>query len=152
LTDSIIEQIDKEIAHLQQARALLISETTTTPTSPTGKKRGRPAGSGKKVSLNSFVFPLAPVKVKRILSEEGKARIAAAQSKRWAASKKAAKKAAKAALETTAAKKTVKKATAKKAVAKKVTAKKAPAKKYVAKKTPAKTAPVTETPASEPIA
>lgn len=72
-TSDILTIIDKEIATLQQARALIAA---------TGKRKpGRPPSA-----------PVAkPKKKKRKMSPEGRARIAAAQRARWAAQKKAAK-------------------------------------------------------------
>jgi hypothetical protein len=71
---NILTEIDKQIAQLQQARALL-----TTDSSP--RKVGRPA----KVVTVSAALP-----GRRQLSAEAKARIAAAQKKRWAKVKKVA--------------------------------------------------------------
>jgi len=62
--DKILAAIDEEIARLRQVRSLL----SQTKTSQTGKKRGRPK--------------------KRTMSAEARARIAAAQRKRWAKQKK----------------------------------------------------------------
>ena len=81
MTANIIKAIDKEIAELQSAKAILLGIPSSTAT---GKKRGRPAGSTNKSSA------LTVLKSKRVLSPEGKAKIAAAQKKRWAAAKKAA--------------------------------------------------------------
>jgi hypothetical protein len=67
----ILNAIDSEIARLQQVKAILTGGSTSTP------KRGRPAAS--------------PEPAKRTHSPEARARIAAAQRKRWAAQKKAAK-------------------------------------------------------------
>jgi hypothetical protein len=73
----ILAAIDQEIQRLQSARTLL----TDVP-APAGKKKpGRP----KKA------VPLPTKPAKRIMSPEARARIAAAQKKRWAATKKAAK-------------------------------------------------------------
>jgi hypothetical protein len=77
-THQILSAIDAEISKLQQARALLSGYTE-----PLGVKRG--PGRPKKVSAPK------PVLSKRTMSPEGKARIAAAQKKRRAASKKATK-------------------------------------------------------------
>ncbi len=70
----IIEQIDLEIAQLQQARALLAGKSASAPKKETavytGKKRGR--------------------KKKRNLTPEGRKRIAEAVKRRWAEQKKAA--------------------------------------------------------------
>jgi hypothetical protein len=67
----LVSSIDAEIARLQQARALLAGNgASTTKTAKTAAK---------------------PRRKKRSMSPEGRARIAAAQTKRWAAQKKAAK-------------------------------------------------------------
>jgi len=71
-TTEIIQTIDAEIARLEQARALLNGHTAPA-------KRGRPLGSK----------PVATSKpLRRKLSAEGRARIAAAQKARWAKTKK----------------------------------------------------------------
>lgn len=73
--DSIIESIDAEISRLQQVRSLLAQSTGIgTKIATSGRKPGRPAK-----------------KAKRTLSPEARAKIAAAQKRRWAAAKKAAK-------------------------------------------------------------
>lgn len=71
---TIINDLDAEIARLTEARNLIAATTKTT----TGKKRGRPVGS--KVAKVA--------KKKRKMSAEGKARIIAAQKARWAKIKK----------------------------------------------------------------
>lgn len=87
-TSNIIEAIDTEIAKLQEARSILAGVSAPVPSAPakTGR-RGRPKGS------KNAVAP-APIKAKRVLSAEGRARISAAMKKRHAAKKRAAKKAA----------------------------------------------------------
>jgi hypothetical protein len=65
---NIIEELDAEIARLQQVRALL--------------SNGRGAGPGGSTGT---------VRRKRVLSAEAREKIAAAQRKRWAAQKRAAK-------------------------------------------------------------
>jgi hypothetical protein len=65
---TIIENIDAEIARLQQAKAILTDVETK-------KAPGRP----KLVSLES-----APKLIRRKMTAAGKARIAAAQKLRWA--------------------------------------------------------------------
>lgn len=80
-TDTLIAEIDDEIARLQQARTLLSGAA-----SPATKKRGRPAGAVKAVAAGR------PVKKKRKLSPQGRARIVAAAKARWAKAKAAAKK------------------------------------------------------------
>jgi hypothetical protein len=61
---AVIEDIEAEISRLEKARALLTGHTAPL-------KRGAP-----------------PAKKRRTMSAEGRARIAAAQKKRWAAKKK----------------------------------------------------------------
>jgi len=68
-TTQLLSSIDSEISRLQQARALLAGQDDHV-------ERGRKPGK------------------KRTMSADARARIAAAQKKRWAAWKKAAKKAA----------------------------------------------------------
>ena len=70
----ILSQIDKEIAQLQRARALLAGKST----SATRKAKGSP------------VETKPAKKKKRNLSPEGRKRIAEAVKKRWAEQKKAA--------------------------------------------------------------
>lgn len=76
----IVAEVEKEIARLKEARALLAGG------SPTGRKRGRPAKSAAVTSS-----------VKRHLSPEGRKRISEALKRRWALRRKAAGKPAKAA-------------------------------------------------------
>jgi hypothetical protein len=68
-TQEIIAQLDAEIARLQQLKGILSSTATKA-------KLGRPKKAAK-----------------RTLSPEARAKIAAAQKKRWAKTKKAAKEA-----------------------------------------------------------
>jgi hypothetical protein len=79
----VIVLIDAEIAALKQARALLAAGSTVTIAK---RKPGRP----RKVQPD---FPVisSPRKKKRNISPEGRARIAEAVKKRWAAQKKATK-------------------------------------------------------------
>ena len=79
-TDEILKMIDAEIGKLQQVRALL-----TGYSDPTSAITKRGPGRPKKTE------PAAKKAVKRVMSEEARAKIAAAQKKRWAASKKASK-------------------------------------------------------------
>ena len=95
---SIIEEIDAEISRLHQAKAILTGTATK-------KTVGRPKKT-ESVSKRVAVTP-----TKRVMSAEGKAKIAEAQKARWAKSKRADRKAAK--------KAAVKPAAAKKVVAKK---------------------------------
>ena len=67
---TVIENIDREIARLREARSLLVGAFEK-------RKQGRPRGP-----LNTS--STAEVRSKRTMSPEGRARIAAAQKKRWA--------------------------------------------------------------------
>ena len=82
LTD-VIEQIDAEIAKLQQAKALLggISDALAEQK----MKPGRPKGS-----TNAVKTPAKKTAGKRTLSPEARKAIADAQKKRWAEKRKAA--------------------------------------------------------------
>jgi hypothetical protein len=80
--DAILAAIDDQIAKLEQARSMLAGG----PALVLKKPVGRP----KKVAATPLAkTTTAPAK--RVMSEEARARIAAAQKKRWAATKKAAK-------------------------------------------------------------
>jgi len=68
----ILKQVDREIAQLKLARALLAGKAVP------AAKRAKVAPAGRK-----------PVKKKRNLSPEGRKRIAEAVKKRWAEQKKA---------------------------------------------------------------
>jgi len=74
-TKPLIAEIDAQVAKLEKAKAALLSLGTALVT----RKPGRPKGTGTKK---------ATAKRNR-LSPEARARIAAAQKKRWAAVKKA---------------------------------------------------------------
>ncbi len=70
-TERIVGELDREIARLQQVRALL-TDTSASGSTPTVKRKpGRPAGSGT-------------------LSLQGRKRIAAAMKRSWAERKKRA--------------------------------------------------------------
>ena len=73
--DSILAQIDAEIATLKQARSLLASAGLITTNETEPKTRKKRAKSRKR----------------RVLSPEARKRIADAQRKRWAAQKAKAK-------------------------------------------------------------
>jgi hypothetical protein len=79
----ILASIDKEIAQLQHARAVL--SNTAAPV--TKKKVGRP----RKIVEKAAPTPVATrtTKKKRNLSPEGRKRIAEAVKRRWASQKKA---------------------------------------------------------------
>jgi hypothetical protein len=85
--DSILASIDQQISNLQQARLLLMgSNPTSASSAKTGRDNGRPKGSVKKTT--NALAKVAASLPKRIMSEEGKQRIAAAQKARWAEQKK----------------------------------------------------------------
>jgi len=76
----ILDLIDVEIDRLQQAKAVLSS--VTAPVVPTtAPAKGRPKKSADAAP------PPEPAKKKRNLSPEGRARIAEAVKRRWAAQK-----------------------------------------------------------------
>jgi hypothetical protein len=73
--EMIVSTIDEEVKKLQQARDMLSGIEQT----PLKRTVGRPKGSKG-----------TPAKqAKRVMSEEARAKIAAAQKKRWAVAKKA---------------------------------------------------------------
>ncbi len=83
----ILANIDRDIAKLQQAYALLSGGTA-----PTAKKKaGRPRKIAAAPKKAATVAPAAtkPAKKKRVLSPEGRKRIAEAAKKRWATKKAA---------------------------------------------------------------
>ena len=80
----VAEQIEKLQAELA---AMFGGEAAQAVTSKTGRRRGRPAKADK---------PAKEKKPKRQMSEEARARIVAAQKKRWAKIKKEKKAEAKA--------------------------------------------------------
>jgi len=104
-TASIIQEIDSEISRLEQAKAILLD--TAVKRSPGRPKRTR-----------AIIKTVAAEPTKRVMSAEGKARIAVAQKLRWAKSKRAETKSAK--------KAAVKSVSAKKALGKKAAAAKSP--------------------------
>jgi len=79
---NILDLIDGEINRLQQAKVVLSSVSTPIALAPmTAPAKGRP----KKIA-QAATSP-APAKKKRNLSPEGRARIAEAVKRRWAAQK-----------------------------------------------------------------
>jgi hypothetical protein len=80
----ILSAIDAEISKLQQARAIFSDYTD--PIAPTVVKRG----PGRPKKTPEAAKP-AKKAAKRVMSEEARSKIAAAQKKRWAAAKKATK-------------------------------------------------------------
>ena len=89
-TGDIIFAIDSEIAKLQKVKTLLTDTDLTTK-----RKPGRPTGAGAPKRATSFnPVEFAKKSTRRIMSAEGRAKIAAAQRARWAKSKRVAKKTA----------------------------------------------------------
>ena len=83
--EEIIQSVRAEIVKLQQVLDLLLGGSMSAA-SPAGviRRPGRPKGSGSRATVAQ---PETGTSTKRTMSEEGRARIAAAQKKRWAASK-----------------------------------------------------------------
>jgi hypothetical protein len=81
--NEILSQIDAEIDRLRQARSLLAASEISSIQPKVGP--GRPK---KNVSVPS---PSKPIKNKRNLSPEGRARIAEAVKRRWTAQKASGK-------------------------------------------------------------
>jgi hypothetical protein len=86
--DSILAQIDAEIAKLTQVRSLLantgkIAATITERLTKKAPKAKKPA----KVAMAAKPAKAAKAKKRRVLSTEARQRIADAQRKRWAAQK-----------------------------------------------------------------
>jgi hypothetical protein len=82
----ILALLDAEIATLKEARRLLSADSTE---SPVPRKAGRPRKAEN--ALLTAGTATAKTKKKRNLSPEGRARIAEAVKRRWAAQKKAVK-------------------------------------------------------------
>ena len=75
--DSILSQIDAEIARLTQVRKLLTGSGSGSLAAPQRKSKSAPAKKAKK---------------SRVLSPDARKRIADAQRRRWAAAKSKSKK------------------------------------------------------------
>jgi hypothetical protein len=80
---NIITTLEQQKMAIDKAIAVLSEFAGLDPGTTEAPKRGRPAKAIEK-----------PLKKKRIISEEGRQRIAEASRKRWAAVRKAAKKVA----------------------------------------------------------
>jgi len=93
---NVITEIDAEIVRLQQVRTILSEGALPTPVSGlpavTPKRRGRPplAATVVKTAAKPEKAAAEPVKKKRNLSPEGRARLVAATKARWAKQKTAA--------------------------------------------------------------
>jgi len=79
---SLLQEIDGEIAKLQRARDAIVQVIST---SSPAKRRGRPPKSA-----STPAQPI-PTKKRRTLSKAARAKIAAAQRKRWAKQKASGK-------------------------------------------------------------
>jgi len=88
--ETVIAEIDAQIARLQTARAALSATSTPAAAAPVAKRRGRPPASAK-VNLTAAAAPAKAAKKgkRKGMSPEGRARIAAAQKARWAKIKNA---------------------------------------------------------------
>ena len=84
-TKQLLAEIDRGINALQKARALCLSATVA----PKAKATAATTAKVTRVSVKNAA--------KRVMSDESRAKIAAAQQKRWAKVKRAKNKAAKAA-------------------------------------------------------
>ncbi len=85
---AIIDDIDRQFAQMRRVRELFVSIMEGDP--PAAERPGRPKGSANKTTEAGFAASKkTPKPAKRTMSAEGKARIAAAQKKRWAAQKQA---------------------------------------------------------------
>jgi hypothetical protein len=82
----ILATLDREIANLQQARALLSGGAASAGKKKAGRPRKAVAGS------KAAAVTVKPAKKKRNLSPEGRKRIAEAVKKRWAERREAAGK------------------------------------------------------------
>ena len=88
----IVSELDTEIARLQHIRAALLGADGLAPNTPAAKgQRGRPKGS-KNLATKAAAANTAAKKGKRVLSPEGRKRIADAMKKRWAERRKQAAK------------------------------------------------------------
>ncbi len=95
----IVSELDTEIARLQHIRAALVgADGATGGAAPAKGKRGRPKGSknvaakaaATKTTASKTATPAksSPKKGKRVLSTEGRKRIADAMKRRWAERRK----------------------------------------------------------------
>jgi uncharacterized protein YbaP (TraB family) len=92
-TKQLLAEIERGVKALQKAHALVLKAESAAP-----KAKATAAKSAKVTKVP------AKKAAKRGMSDEGRAKIAAAQQKRWAKVRRAKKKASKAALAVTAAK------------------------------------------------
>ena len=85
----ILATIDREIATLQQAKALLIGSAAPVAKRKVGRPKKVVAVAPRKAAVVAPVTAKPAKKKKRNLSAEGRKRIAEAVKKRWAAQKAA---------------------------------------------------------------
>ena len=116
-TEDILKALDEQIGHLHQARQVLAGSAAPAASLV---RRGRPKGTKNKGAVAPA--SASAKATKRVMSAEGKARIAAAQKLRWEKQKAGAPTAKSAAATPASAK--AKKASAKPKAAKKTAAKK----------------------------
>jgi len=88
----ILASIDRDIAQLQQARALLTGIAAPAPKKAAGMPKKTASAPKKAATVAPAAVKPAKKKKKRNLSPEGRKRIAEAVKKRWAAQKAAAAK------------------------------------------------------------
>ena len=84
----VLASLDAEIATLKEARQLLTTDSTG---SAAPRKAGRPRKAENALLTALTTTAKTKTKKKRNLSPEGRARIAEAVKRRWAAQKKVAK-------------------------------------------------------------
>jgi hypothetical protein len=87
----ILASIDHDIAQLQKAKALLSGGAAPAPKKAAGRPK-KVVAAPKKAAEAAPAATKPARKMKRILSPEGRQRIADAAKKRWAAKKAAAAK------------------------------------------------------------
>jgi hypothetical protein len=91
-TKQLLAEIERGIKALQKAQALVVKSEGAAPKAKATAVKTAPAKATKAIKVP------AKKAAKRVMTDEGRAKIAAAQQKRWAKIKREKKKAAKAAL------------------------------------------------------
>ncbi len=85
---AILDDIDRQFVQMRKVRELFVS--IMEGDQPASKRPGRPKGSADKTTdVGTATLKKAAKPARRTMSAEGKARIAAAQKKRWAVQKQA---------------------------------------------------------------
>jgi hypothetical protein len=90
-TKQLLAEIERGINALQKAHALIVKADAVAPKAKAGVVKSAPAKAAKKTKVS------AKKAAKGGMTDEGRAKIAAAQQKRWAKVRRAKKQAAKAA-------------------------------------------------------